>query len=77
MRTMTDREHRMKGWPPFASPGWLAAYTLGLLAWFAIAEQWGGVVVVALIAGGMFGTLAVVHWLGETNRPRPPRTEDS
>lgn len=62
----------MKGWPPFASPGWLLAYALGLLCGLAIAKLWGAVIVVALIAVGLFGTLAVGEWLGETNRPRPP-----
>jgi len=66
------RRRSVSGWPLFASPGWLAAYAIALLAWLAIDELWGGVVVVALIAGGLFGTLGVVHWLGETNRPHPP-----
>lgn len=63
---------RIPGWPPFAGPGWLAAYSLGLLCWLAIKELWGGVIVVSMIAGGFFGTIAVVEWLGETNRPRAP-----
>jgi hypothetical protein len=62
----------VKGRPPFLSPGWLLAYALGLLSYLAIGELWGAVIVVALIAFGLFGTLGVVHWLGETNRPRPP-----
>lgn len=62
----------MKGFPPFLSPGWIAAYALGLLCYLAIGELWGAVIVVAMIAGGLFGTLGVVHWLGETNRPRAP-----
>lgn len=66
----------MTRWPSFCSPGWLAAYALGLLCWLAIAKLWGAVVVVALIAFGLFGTLAIGEWLHETNRPRPPVTEE-
>ena len=66
----------MTRWPPFCSPGWLLAYTLGLLAWLAILKLWGACLVVAMIAGGLFGTLGIVHWLGETNRPRPFTPED-
>lgn len=64
----------MTGWPRYLGPGWLAAYALGLLCWLAIARLWGAVVVVALIAIGLFGTLAIAEWLHETNRPRPPAT---
>ncbi len=67
----------MNPWPPFASPGWLLAYALGLLCYLAIGELWGAVIVVALIAGGMFGTLGVVQWLGELNRPEPPEMPEN
>ena len=45
-----------RDWPPYASPGWLAAYAAGFLTWFAIAELWGACVVLALIV--------VAVWLG-------------
>jgi hypothetical protein len=67
----------MTRWPRYLGPGWLAAYALGLLAWLAILKLWGACLVVAMIAGGLFGTLAIVHWLRETNRPHPfPSPED-
>jgi hypothetical protein len=65
-------------WPPYCSPGWLAAYALGLLAWLAIWHLWGACLVVAMIAGGLFGTIAIADWLHETNRPsalRPPEKQ--
>jgi hypothetical protein len=68
----------MTRWPPFCSPGWLLAYSLGLLCYLAILDLWGACLVVAMIAGGLFGTLAIGDWLHETNRPRPfPPEEES
>lgn len=61
----------MTHWPRYLGPGWLLAHTLGLLAWLAIWRLWGACLVVAMIAGGLFGTIAIGDWLHETNRPRP------
>lgn len=60
----------------YLGPGWLLAYALGLLAWLAIWRLWGACLVVTMIAGGLFGTLAIAEWLHETNRPRPSPPED-
>jgi hypothetical protein len=48
-----------RDWPRYLSPGWLAAYSAGLLAWLAIYELWGACVWAALMVGAAWlGALA-------------------
>jgi len=59
-------------YPPYASPGWLVAYTTGALSWLAIAELWGGVAVLALLGGGVLCCVSAAHALGEPSWPEDP-----
>ena len=49
-------------WPQFASPGWLAAYTAGLVAWLAIYDWFGAVVVLSIVAFGVLALGAAWDW---------------
>lgn len=39
-------------WPPYASPGWIAFYAVGVCAWAAIAEAWGFIGCLVVIGVG-------------------------
>jgi hypothetical protein len=63
---------RRREWPPFLSPGWLAAYTIGLLGWLAIFTELGLAGVIAIGAGGLWVGAVIGEWLhrfpGEDDR---------
>lgn len=48
----------------YASPGWLAAYALGLVGWCAIWSAWGYLVCLAVIGIGGLLAAAAAHALG-------------
>lgn len=46
-------------WPPYLSPGWIAAYGVGALGWCAIYALAGAAVVIAVLVGGTLAITAV------------------
>lgn len=65
--------HRRE-WPPLLSPGYLALYAAGALAWFLYYELFGAAVVLGLLA---FGVLLFAAALGGlSGYPRPDRKDN-
>ncbi len=49
-------------WPPYASPGWVALYTVEFGSWMVIAKLWGACVVLGLVVLGL--ALLGIAWEG-------------
>jgi len=50
----------MNGWPPFCSPGWVAAYAAGAVLWILFFGVTPLPVIIAVDALGLLG----ITWLG-------------
>jgi hypothetical protein len=48
---------------PYASPGWICAYTGGILAWCAMYQLGGLAVVVGTIAFGLLASTYAGKWM--------------
>ena len=61
----------MTRWPPFLSPGWLAAYAIGGLLWRAIGEVTPLAVIVVVASLGALGIVALGN-LFDSGHALPP-----
>lgn len=61
----------MKAWPPFLSPGWLAAYAVGGALWLLLFEFTPLVFVLAFAAAGALGIIALGNLIS-TGHVLPP-----
>jgi hypothetical protein len=50
-------------WPPYLSPGWIAAYLVGALAWLAIYELGGLALVAVIVMLGASLAIAAGWWM--------------
>lgn len=53
-----------RGWPPYASPGWAAAYAVGLALWAVVWVVVGAPGAAAVLAAGVLAFAGVASLIG-------------